>query len=93
MSGQIHELASYIAVLGLIAGGFVLPSAFRRNPHRIGQSSVLRRLGWVLLTAFAATLVAQPLGVIGLAQRVFLAVAIAWLMYVGLWVSGARSNV
>jgi hypothetical protein len=88
VSGQIHELASYIAVLGLIAAGFAIPATFRRDPCPLGGSSVFRLYGWTMLAAFAGTLVAQRLDMIGLGQRVFLAVAISWLMYVGIRVSG-----
>ena len=87
-SGQLHELASYIAILGLVAGAFVIPATARRDSARSDGMSTLRWFRWLLLASLIVVLLARPLGIVGLGQRLFLIVALSWLVLVGLHLSG-----
>jgi hypothetical protein len=87
-SGQLHELASYVAVFGLVAGAFVIPATFRRDPLLSKSMSALRLFRWLLLASLIVVLLARPLGVVGLGQRLFLVVALSWLILVGIRLSG-----
>ena len=88
VSGQIHELAGYVAVLGLIAAAFVLSATIRRERQRSsGRWSAFRLYRWALPASVAALVIARPLGGSGLGQRAFLALALSWLIYVGIELS------
>ena len=87
-SGQLHELVGYVAVFGLIAAALAIPAAFRRNTTISEHAAALRLYGWILVAAFIGSVLAQPLGVPGLGQRVFLGVSLSWLVFVGIALSG-----
>lgn len=90
-SGQFHEIASLVAVIGLVAGAFLIPAALANRPVVPSGTSTLKRLRWGLLLGLAGVLVARPLGSVGLAQRAFLLVALSWLVLVGVQLSGFES--
>ena len=81
-SGQAHELAGYIAILGLLPGSILAATA-------LGHSGdpAAARWGWFLAAAaiigFLAVMVAQRLDAVGVGQRIFLAAALAWFAWVG----------
>jgi hypothetical protein len=87
-SGQLHELSSYLAVFGLVAGAFVIPATFRRDPLVSNGRPTLRLFKWLVLASLIIVLLGRPLGVVGLGQRLFLVVALSWLILVGIQLSG-----
>lgn len=87
-SGQLHELAGYVAILGLVAGSFVVPAAFRRDPQMANGMATLDLFRWGLLAGLVGVVLAQRLGSIGLGQRAFLAAALSWLVVVGVQLAG-----
>jgi uncharacterized membrane protein len=91
-SGQLHELAGYVAIVGLVAGSFVIPAAFRRDPQMANGTSTLEMFKWGLLAGLIGVLLARQLGSIGLGQRVFLAAALSWLVVVGVQLAGVGSE-
>lgn len=90
-SGTLHELAGYVAILGLIVGGFSIAAALKRA-GRPTPAATGRRYAWIVVAAVVATIVLQRLDWAGLGQRIFLAVAFSWLVWVGIQVGqwGAR---
>jgi Protein of unknown function (DUF998) len=90
-SGTLHELAGYVAILGLIVGGFSIAAALGRA-GRPALAATGRRYVWIVVAAVIATIVLQRLDLVGLGQRIFLAVAFSWLVWVGIQLgqSGAR---
>lgn len=91
-SGRLHELAGYVAILGLVAGSFVVPAAFRRDPDMANGTATLSLFRWGLLAGLVGVVLAQRLGSTGLGQRAFLAVALSWLIVVGVQLAGAGSE-
>ena len=83
-SGQAHELAGYVAILGMMPGAFILSGAFRRDP-RLARAAVAARLfAWALLAAFVAVVVFQRLELLGVGQRILIGTWLSWLVFVGL---------
>jgi uncharacterized membrane protein len=91
-SGQLHELAGYVAIIGIVAGSFVIPAAFRRDAQMANGTSILEMFKWGLLAGLAGVLLARQLGRIGLGQRAFLAAALSWLVVVGVQLGGVGSD-
>jgi Protein of unknown function (DUF998) len=87
-SGTAHELAGYIAILGLLPGAFVVSGAFRRDPRLVGVAGGARLLAWAILATFAGVIAAQSLDLVGIGQRLFIGTWLAWLIYVSLVLSG-----
>ena len=90
--GQLHELAGYVAILGLVAGSFVVTTAFRRDPEMANGTATLSLYRWGLLAGLVGVVIAQRLGGTGLGQRAFLAAALSWLIVVGVQLAGAGSE-
>jgi hypothetical protein len=86
-SGTVHELAGYVAILGLLVGGFSLPAALgRAGRDRLAVAA--RRYAWVVVGAVVGTIVLQRLNLVGLGQRIFLAGALSWLAWIGVQAGG-----
>jgi hypothetical protein len=83
-SGQAHELAGYVAVLGLIPAAFLLAGAFHRNAHLAGAEFAARIFSWALVAAFIVAVLSQRFDLLGVGQRIFLITWLAWLVFVGL---------
>jgi len=86
-SGTFHELAGYVAILGLLVGGFGLAAALGRA-DRDRLAGVAWRYAGIVVVAVVATIVLQRLDLVGLGQRIFLAVALSWLVWVGMQAGG-----
>jgi hypothetical protein len=91
-SGQLHELASYVALPGLIAGAFAIHAAFRREPIASSGTSIFQLFRWAVVTSLIGVLLARPVGVTGLGQRAFLTVTLSWLILIGIHLSGINSK-
>jgi hypothetical protein len=50
-SGQLHELASYVALPGLIAGAFAIHATFRREPLVSSGTSTFQLFRWAVVAA------------------------------------------
>ena len=87
-SGTAHELAGYVAILGLLPGAFIVSGAFRRDPRLAGATGGARLFAWAILASFAGVIGTQSLDLIGVGQRIFIGSWLAWLFYVGIVLSG-----
>lgn len=88
-SGTFHELAGYVAILGLLVGGFSLAAALERaGSARL--AAVARRYAWIVVVAIITTIALQRLDLAGLGQRIFLAGGLSWLVWVGVVAAGVR---
>lgn len=88
-SGTVHELAGYVAILGLLVGGFSLAASLgRAGSDRL--ASVARRYAWIVVVAIVATIVLQRMDLAGLGQRIFLAGALSWLVWIGVVAADVR---
>jgi hypothetical protein len=83
-SGMAHELAGYVVFLGMIPGAFALSGAFRRDPRLARAAFAARLFAWGLVIALVLAVAFQRLEMVGFGQRLFLAVWLSWLIFVGL---------
>jgi hypothetical protein len=83
VSGQLHELVGYVAILGLVAGGFLVAAALRRDARTSGNG-----IAWAwacaIVLAVVLTILARGLEMVGIGQRIFLGVSLSWLVWLGL---------
>jgi hypothetical protein len=91
ISGMIHGNAAMLAFLALPVGALCLARSFRRDPRWVARTRALRVLAFaaaISLVLFAASLVPVfvrpgPPILLGLTERVLLAVYACWLATVG----------
>lgn len=86
-SGQAHELAGYLAIVGMIPGAFLVASAIARDPSSAGSRTTARLLAVGVLAGFLLVIAAQRIDLPGLGQRLFLVAALSWLAWLG-WTMG-----
>jgi hypothetical protein len=91
-SGQLHELASYVALPGLIAGAFAIHATFRREHLVSSGASTFRLFKLAVVASLIGVLLARPVGVAGLGQRAFLIVTLSWLILIGIHLSRINSE-
>jgi hypothetical protein len=88
-SGQMHTLAGIVAFLSLIVASYMLAGVFVRDPRWQPFARTARLFAWGILITFlgylAAPIVGAPGtgGIDGLAQRIFVAVVLTWLVWIG----------
>jgi hypothetical protein len=87
VSGQVHELAGYVAILGLFPAAFLIAGAFRRDPALAGAALAARQFAVGLVVAFVLAVFSQGLELLGVGQRLFLGTWLAWLVFVGVQLS------
>lgn len=86
--GTLHDLAGMVLFLSLIIGTFVLARVFRRDPRWARMAPVAKGFAWASLAGLIVTLIAGEAGtppdegVVGLVQRVFIVIIVAWLLLV-----------
>lgn len=85
-AGIMHALAGFLAFLTMIPAMFIFSRRFRlanllKGEYGRGIWPVLRYFPWLVLLLFLAMLfVFEPLQLVGLGQRLFLAAMFTWLL-------------
>jgi len=87
ISGQLHGLAGYVVVLGLIPAAFLVSGAVHRDGGPVSRAGAMRSLPWAILAGFVVAVLSQSLDATGLGQRIFLATWLSWLVLLGVVLS------
>lgn len=77
--GTLHLLGAVVVYLTLVLGSFLLRGVFGRDPHWQPFGSKIRWFPYVLLVGFVVSSGTGEDGPVGLTQRIFATIMMAWL--------------
>lgn len=83
-TGAIHMAGGITRFVSLAVALPLLSAVMRKNDHLQGRTTALNVLGNLFVLAFLITLfILAPAGLFGLGQRLFIAIALTWMMIYG----------
>lgn len=90
-AGRVHAVAGLLTFLPLVVGTVLISRGARQEPGWQKTAGVLSALaGGAMLGLLLLAISVRTLGTAGLAQRVLMALLLAWMFVVGVRLSGSR---